>query len=47
LPFQNEIDAFDLLLLAQLLAVTDQRLAPAQRITVLSGGLCTALFDGT
>ena len=29
LSFKNEIDAFDLLLLAQLLALTDQRLAAA------------------
>src|ERR1044071_158819 len=45
LPFKNEVDTFDLLLLAQLLAVTDQRLAASQRVSVLSGRLSTAFLN--
>ncbi len=45
LPFKNEIDAFDLLLLAQLLAITDQRFAASHRVAVLSGRLRTAFFN--
>src|SRR5689334_5594521 len=45
LSFKNEVDAFDFLLLAQLLAVTDQRFAAAQRAAMLSGRLGTALLN--
>ena len=44
LPFEDEVDAFYLLLLSQLLAIADQRLAAAQRVTVLSGG-CVPRFS--
>jgi hypothetical protein len=47
LSFKNEVDAFDLLLFTQLLAVANQRLAAAHGVAVLSGRLCTALFDRT
>jgi hypothetical protein len=47
LSFEDEINALDLLLLAQLLAITDQRLAAAHGIPVLSRWLCTALFNWT
>jgi hypothetical protein len=45
LSFKNEVDAFDFLLLAQLLAVTDQRFAAAQRAAMLSGRLGTAFLN--
>src|SRR5215831_13249346 len=47
LSFENEIDAFDLLLFAQLLAIAGQRLAAPQRIAVLSGRLRTTFFNRT
>src|SRR5207249_3966944 len=47
LSFEDEINAFNLLLFAQLLAITNQRLATTQRIAMLSGRLCTALFNRT
>ncbi len=47
LSFKDEVDAFDLLLLAQLLAVSDQRLAATHRVAMLSGRLCTAFFNRT
>jgi hypothetical protein len=45
LPFKNEVDAFDFLLLAQLLAVANERFATAQRVTMLSGRLGTAFLN--
>jgi hypothetical protein len=45
LPFKNEVNAFYLLLLAQLLAVADKRFATAQGVTVLSGRLGTAFLN--
>jgi hypothetical protein len=45
LPFQNEVDTFDLLLLAQLLAVANERFAAAHGVTVLSGRLRTAFLN--
>src|SRR6185503_2874095 len=42
---KNEVDAFDLLLLSELLAVTDQRLTAAQRVSVLPGRLRTTFFN--
>src|SRR2546423_1447400 len=45
LPFEDEVDSFDLLLLAQLLAVALEGLAAAQRISVLSGRLRAALLN--
>jgi hypothetical protein len=47
LSFKDEIDALDLLLFAQLLAIANQRLAPTHRVAVLSGRLRTALFNRT
>src|SRR5215471_12833092 len=47
LSFENKVDALDLLLFAQLLAIPGQRLAAPHRVTMLSRRLCTALFDGT
>src|SRR5687768_3508185 len=46
LPFEHEVDALDLLLLAELEPVPLQRLAAAHRVTVLSGRLRAALLDG-
>jgi len=46
LTFEDEVDAFDLLLLAQLLAIANQGLTAAQRITVLPGRLRATLFNG-
>src|ERR1043165_7527102 len=45
LPFEDEVDSFDLLLLAQLLAVALQRLAAPQRVAVLAGRLRAALLN--
>ena len=45
LAFEDEVDALDLLLLAELLAVADQRLAAAQGVAVLSGRLRAALLN--
>ena len=47
LTFEDKIDAFDFLLLAQLLTVANQGFAPAKRIAMLSGRLCPALFNRT
>src|SRR5437868_11768702 len=45
LPFEDEVDSFDLLLLAQLLAVALQRLAAPPRVAVLPRRLRAALLD--
>src|ERR1043165_1999895 len=45
LPFQNEVNTFDLLLLAQLLAIANERFAAAHGVTVLSGRLRTAFLN--
>src|SRR5260370_24745530 len=47
LTFENEIDAFDFLLFAELLAISGQRLAAAHRIAMLSGRLRATLFTRT
>jgi hypothetical protein len=47
LSFKDEVDALNLLLFAQLLAITDQRLAATHRVAVLSWRLCTAFFNRT
>src|SRR6185436_11464258 len=47
LPFEDEINSFDLLLFAQLLAIPRQRFAAPHGIAVLSGGLCAPLFNRT
>src|SRR5215212_1912537 len=45
LPFEHEVDALDLLLLAKLQPVALQRLAAAHRVAVLSGRLRAALLN--
>src|SRR5260370_4582518 len=45
LPFEDEIDPFDLLFFPQLLAVAGQRLAAAHGIAVLSGRLRASFFN--
>jgi hypothetical protein len=47
LAFENEINPFDLLLLAQLLTIANQRFTAAQGISVLPRWLCTTLFNRT
>src|SRR6267378_8599853 len=47
LTFENEVDPFNFLLFAQLLTVADHGLAAPQRITMLPGRLCAALFNRT
>src|SRR5260370_37152134 len=47
LSFENKVDPFDLLLLAELLAVTGQRLSATHGIAMLSGRLSAALFNRT
>ena len=47
LTLEDEIDALDFLLLAQLLAVANQGLTPAQRIAMLSRRLRAALLNWT
>src|SRR5215211_537886 len=46
LPFEDEVDALDLLLLAELEPVALQRLAAPHGVAVLSGRLRAALLDG-
>src|SRR6185503_19768779 len=45
LAFENEVDAFDLLLLSELLAIANQRFAAAQRVTMLTRRLRTTFFN--
>jgi hypothetical protein len=45
LTFENEVDTLNLLLLAQLLAIADQRLAASQRVAMLPGWLGTAFLN--
>ena len=45
LPFEDEVDSLDLLLLAQLQAVTLEGLATAHGVAVLSGRLRAALLN--
>src|SRR5262249_44398589 len=47
LSFENKVDALDLLLLAELLAISGQRLSAAHGIAMLSGRLSAALFNRT
>src|SRR4029450_5220855 len=45
LALEDEVDSFDFLLLAQLLAVANQRLAATQGVTMLSGRLRTPFLN--
>ena len=47
LSFEDEVDALDLLLLAQLLAVTHEGLAAPQRVAMLSWWLGATFFNRT
>ena len=47
LSFENKVDPFDLLLFAELLAITGQSLAATHGISMLSGRLSAALFNRT
>jgi hypothetical protein len=47
LSFEDKVDALDLLLFAQLLAVTRQSFAATHRVAMLSRRLGSALLDGT
>src|SRR5262249_18699830 len=47
LSFENEVDALNLLLFAELLAVTGERFTAAHGIAMLSGRLRAALFNRT
>ena len=45
LALEDEVDSFDLLFLAQLLTVANERLAATQGVTMLSGRLRTTFFN--
>src|SRR5207247_11197971 len=47
LSFEDKVDALDLLLFAQLLALTGERLSAPHRVAMLSGRLRAAFFNRT